>query len=62
MGGANNPLGQLSDALLKEEQSPSPITISDREEQTPLTKPVLETTLTQTEEKSPSTGLRPGER
>uniref|UniRef100_A0A803M6Y1 Membrane insertase YidC/Oxa/ALB C-terminal domain-containing protein n=1 Tax=Chenopodium quinoa TaxID=63459 RepID=A0A803M6Y1_CHEQI len=63
MGGAKNPIGKLSDEIFKEEQTLSSKTISDDilKEQTPPPKTVLETK-TQTEEKSPSTGLRPGER
>lgn len=64
MGGANNPLGQLSDDFIKEEQSPPPKTISDDIFKQQLSPPetVFETKSIQTEEKSPSTGLRPGER
>ena len=64
MGGANNPLGQLSDDFFKEEQSPPLKSISDDVfKQQPLpSKTISETKSKQTEEKSPSTGLQPGER
>ncbi|KAL2903453.1 ALBINO3-like protein 1 chloroplastic [Bienertia sinuspersici] len=64
MGGANNPLGQLNDDLFKDEQSPPLKTISDdifkQQSSPPVT--VTETKSIQTEEKSSSTGPKPGER
>lgn len=64
MGGAKNPLGKLTDDFSKE-QSPPLKTISDeilKDEQSLPQQTAFETKSTQTVDKSPSTGLQPGER
>uniref|UniRef100_A0A7C9EIB6 Membrane insertase YidC/Oxa/ALB C-terminal domain-containing protein n=1 Tax=Opuntia streptacantha TaxID=393608 RepID=A0A7C9EIB6_OPUST len=55
MGGAKNPIPQLSEDMFKEEkQQPQKLILKEEQTQPPK--------LSQTEEVSPSTGLRPGER
>lgn len=60
-GGANNPLGKLSDDFFKEEETPLPKSVVETKSSIE-TKSIVETKSVETEEKLPSPGLRPGER